>query len=72
MDETAKTGTATGGPAAGETFTSKASTVLVPVQTGPDSGEGDRGFSAAHYVWHDGAWRFTHIGKPFPHREDFH
>lgn len=44
-------GKAIGGPIDGKEISGETEKVVVPVKTGPDRGEGDRGFSAAIYRW---------------------
>ena len=55
-----KEGPACGGPADGQILKAddEIEHLLVPVKTGPDRGEGDRGFSAAVYKFKFGVWLY--------------
>jgi len=57
----ANVGISVGGPAAGRELCSSTETIIIPVKTGPDRGEGDRGFSAAVYKWIDGKWTYVEV-----------
>lgn len=49
-------GMAIGGPAAGQFLEAETPKVNVPVQTGPDRGEGDHGFTPFEYLHRGGLW----------------
>lgn len=52
----AHTGLAIGGPSDGHAVTFVGTVVNIPVRTGPNNGEGDRGYSFGTYAWNGAAW----------------
>jgi len=54
-----RTGKAIGGPIDGREISSDSETVKVPIRTGPDRGEGDRGYGAAVYRWFGDRWLYV-------------
>ena len=53
-------GLAVGGPAHGKTLASEFKTIVIPIQVGPNRGEGDRGFGAFRYEFKFGMWIWQH------------
>lgn len=61
-EEAMNVGIAIGGPLDGQQLSAgiKAKTLNIPVQTGPDRGEGDRGFGAHVYRWDEATGRWMY------------
>lgn len=53
-------GKCVGGPLDGRYLDGYSKRVTVPIYAGPDRGEGDHGFGAVYYVWHEESktWRY--------------